>query len=632
MQRLQTNEIIRASSAARHNQRDVLAEPPRRKISLSDVLRELPPNAKKARKVFVELFNGPITSKTSCFKDDGDVKTTIAYMNAAFRKRHGTNAIIRDYINGNNGMWSIRLDPRIFDVPDKRGFIAGKTVALEDVFSPVQVRILRKLAENNNSTRDELIRAGERPIRVDNALCGNSINRDFKQRSKMLDNEVPLPIKVTNTRPSRYSIDPMFANVFGIKLQARKLKLEGLFTKRECALIELVSTVDGIRPGEICRQMGIISQVFNTMRKRINRVCEENNLPPALVAKGTNRNARVHISEEFLLVFGKVGSEKKTLEAHFTKKQREVLEYIRRNPLCNAEEIAGANGKNKHDTYRLAKRIGGIFGKLQEDENTGLLLVAVGTRKTRYALTREGCKMFGLAYVAPDPLKLFDTKLQRKLYQHLVKYPDQKIALTAKALSMSESTIKQFKSRMNQKLRAAGLEELGSKRGKIDGVLKRKALEVRKKRGYWSANALERIGKTWSRIRNAIERNGGAKETIQAVRQHLTAKENMEIISEDILLIKKWDLSGFEPEAEDALWVDEERDRRERAVWEGTNSVQDEPLKFGPEDVRKACIGAAQRGIERAKIERIIDAETDAARAIRKINQLEVKGKTNYKK
>ncbi len=388
------------------------------RLGLNDTLGRLDSKAEGQMRLIVRLFEGQLAvgEAQHFFGYNAQHRDLIDRINERFGKIHPEEeygkAVLKlplwKELEKTQGFWVLRLNPKIFDVPEKVRLEAGKDVRFADILRPKFRKLWHYVAANPFSNRGEI--AGN---------FGDNIIHQFLSRCSsrhlhpMIDLEIPRPILSTSTEPTLYSANPEFAEKYKLKIPKtlrRKRNFVELFSREDRYLIEKLAAYEKATLEDIAGDR----ETENIRRQiiKINKRCKELGLPQAILKCGKRRTANTYkVNEKFCEELEIDCGSMLSIDAHFTNKQKTALEYIAENPLCTTYGLAKAVGTNMNNIRRILQEIDKVC-----DRNGWPKIVRVKTIGMSYYVKPTLADILELQCKPVNPEKLFTARRQIQIY------------------------------------------------------------------------------------------------------------------------------------------------------------------------------------------------------------------------
>ncbi len=599
-----TRGIHSNSASSSHGGRfgATIVEPLRRsKLNLEDIFHILGPNKHKQLEIFTALFSGPVVRRSNPFKNDHDASKWVSQINQDFRAQFGTDAIIKTSISGtgrSQNFWIAILNPELFEVSEHK-LIPRVHVGLEDIFPSTHVKIILTIAKNNFCTKEELRSAGISESQLALVLQKGLINARFRKAKDNLAVELHSSILSTRTQPILYFVDPKFAEAFGIKLGRREPTLSKVLSFNQLRLIQILASNERLKKEQVAKRLELEAEATDTLIASLNRRCEELGWPQAVIVAGKHKSHYCILNPAFIDKHEIPAIEKRDINAYFSGREIDVINFIIRNPLTTHTEIATFLSVTDAYINELITKITRKCKELEEQTQNGRklpLLMIVSKHDSKFAFSPEFHNMFGFDLVPKDPLKAVHVPSLVEVYLLFKSGKTNKEA--ALQLGKDERQIASMKVRINRRLAAAGFQPLPStlkKRGLNDlERLKDLVIKFRSDTGAWQSNefivALDKMSITRDRI---IARQGSLTSALATVMKMISEADTERILVSDLQKLSAYDFSKFDGTSED----------------------------FSSKDIRLACTGALRRGTEFASILSILNSNSSVEFALKLVNQ-----------
>lgn len=457
-----TGSCERQDYRSRRRERDGLIEGAYRggKLSLADTIKLLDPKATEQRRLFIRLFEGPLTPRTArgVFNEDS-FSSLIGRINRRFQNHFGKDAILkispwrippgdRAFVRG---FWILMPNLEIFDVPPKAILQPGRDVRIADLLWVLERRILFYVAEHPLCSQEELRKHFSK-----SAVIRFRTNR--KQSNLHPDVELPFPppLLKTKTEPHLYWVNPELVSYsFSTPASKETRGVEELFGSKDREFLYGLARYEAAVLAAL-RQEGE-QGTYNIWYRsvRINERCRELNWPEAIVRiDPEGRRMKIAMTAAFRKRAGLPEAKTEPLHNHFSPAQMRMILYLVEHPLSTSREMARALGVSasavsSHFSGIAAacKKLG--FPPIQQIPGTYI-----------YYLPADMLKFFGLPVRPWNPEKLFHGSIQRRVYRYLLQYPDATSKRVAKRIGTSASYVRHVKVGMRRRLQRFGFKPI----------------------------------------------------------------------------------------------------------------------------------------------------------------------------
>lgn len=427
------------------------------KMSAPDALQLLSKTATAQRRLVLRLFERPITSRTALsFFGYPSAHASVFYdTNRSFAAAGVQDAILRiplwqrsKDVETTLGFWILALNPRTFDVPERVVLVPGEDVRYLDVMQPRFAKIWNYLRVNQFLSTSEL----------ESMFGANTVVRfrtDCNQRHvhPMVDLALPDPILKTDTMPELYRTNPAFEALYCGKAPApvsRPRPLRELLDPSDISLLlklagYAIVTLSVLAPDKC---------TSNTYRKlmKLNKRCKELGLPKAVLElKPKGSEKRFKVNPKFRERYQLPNPEHKSLNVHFTPREKELLLYVAEKPMCGTMEIGVHLGISYNAVCILLKS---IARKCNADKLPKPVLY--GRNPYRIYLPESFTSAFGIPYVWVKKIKFAIGKREVEVCTYMEAHDRATKRQVADALGLSYSSVNCAVARVNRRLRGQG--------------------------------------------------------------------------------------------------------------------------------------------------------------------------------
>lgn len=511
------------------------------------------------------------------------VKGLIARINDWAQERYSQDAIVRVSLAGKigkiYGCWIICLNQNLFDV-SYRDWDVKKHVSVLDSLTPKAKAVVDKLIGLGGwATEKELKAVGV----SDNDFHRYVIRRDANTNRQAREKGFPAILHATNTKPVLYRINPECKRYCDAAIPKRR-NLDSMFSPEHVELTTHLAEHGEKRLFRLAEELGLsIPEVIRRVNK-LNERCGELGLSKAVEGRGPRALRIYKLTDKFAKEFDIEPEKTQSLESFFQAAEIRIINDLVKHPFSTTARISA---RLRHRPCTVRTHLDNIMKKCRKREELSEL-VKIGKGRPRFALSDEFSEQFGLEPKKVNPRVVLNGNLQQQLYDYLRRRPQATIAQAAEYLDRSYNDAFKAVKSMNKILKQAGFEpiEVGDRFSKYTdfAVLTGDFLTERSRTGQWP-----RVHRPDNQLKHGICMHGGKTAVMERLTEELRPAQVAEIVQADRKAIARWSLARF--------------GRR-------TGSV------------RKACIRAVKKGVERTTVFATVKGKTDPKAVIEKLDSL----------
>jgi hypothetical protein len=294
---------------------------------------------------------------------------------------------------------------------------------------------------------------------------------------------------------------------------------------------------------EVRKTLEISGTRFCELVERIERTCNELNIPAPFDACGESYMRRYSVGSEFAAYFN-MKSESKLkprLSEYFSDSMIETIMTIANNPYLDYGMLAF---KLHISPDALAVRIRKIIAVCKKHDLGNL--VRVPAKDTLLiGLSVALLKHFDLPIVLPDPSRFVIGKVSRAVYEFELKTPGKSTSDVAHSLHMTEKTVRETRYRIREKLRQATVVR-DSLKCVLDSsaTINSAVISYRMQHGIWPT--AENIN-----IKIPIVFGEGTIPSmfLTNLSTQLILEDKVRILRHDCTVVSAWDFSKFDESA-----------------------------------------------------------------------------------
>jgi len=432
--------------------------------------------------------------------------------------------------------------------------IIGRRTSLSEFLTPREEHLLRSLARNNFCDAETLSEMNGITLKSLGFLLYR-IRCKFVVVGRQFAANFGTVIDKSATRPHLFSINPAVATVFGLEPSKTAPKFSDAFAGEDAKVLQGLATKDGLIASEIAELAKINPLSVSRYMDRLNARCHEFGWLDAVVAEAINQRLhRYVLNPAFAAIHDLECSERQNLNVYFTRRQRQVVLWLMRNPFSSSQEVNMVFGLHKQNVWReiciIREKCLELEKQFGRERNAQPFFMEIsGTHL--YGFSIEFCKLFGLKYVKPDPMKVLRSKRQRQVYSHLQAHHGERATDSSAALDIGLSDFINCRGIVRKKLVEAGLE---LKSTFVPPELRAVLINIRNKTGKWDHGSLRKCAEKQKRLTRWLDQYKTIEEAIRVVRDSLTPNDSQRIFESD--------LSALEDVGEDKFgfsWPDMEK-------------------------------------------------------------------------